>query len=260
LCGLLAGCGLDDYEKRMAEAQARVQRFDLENQVLDGPLEIPTRIVRTKQGDQEIKTEVPIIEVFLRPPKGISRTIAVVKNPNTGKDEKERPRGGFLYRYPRKEEKKENAPPPPPPDPTQPPPPEPPVLTDLYLGFEPNLSPKDPKAFDGFVKDTVLIFSPKSLGTTSRIIQPPNRNPMTFSVVDVKDEEKKVTYSVWVYQAGMKAVVVVFRIKGPPEGLKTSLDLCLESMAVGEEAMPLKIAYGKRPPPRAPAPSSPAPQ
>ena len=54
-----AGCGLADYEKKMREADARLQRFDEENKLLDNPLALPSN--------------GPPVDVFLRPPKGIAK-------------------------------------------------------------------------------------------------------------------------------------------------------------------------------------------
>jgi len=56
----LTGCGLADYEKKMREADARVQRFDEENALLGDPLSLPT-------------TNGPPVDVFLRPPRGVSK-------------------------------------------------------------------------------------------------------------------------------------------------------------------------------------------
>lgn len=57
----LTGCGLADYEKKMRDADARVQRFDEENRLLGDPLALPS-------GDQ-----APPVDVFLRPPRGVSK-------------------------------------------------------------------------------------------------------------------------------------------------------------------------------------------
>ena len=72
-----AGCGLSDYEKKMQEADARLQRFDAENALLGEPLALPT-------GDAALPADL-----FLRPPKGIA------KNPE---DPKQAP-----LRYPAKD-------------------------------------------------------------------------------------------------------------------------------------------------------------
>ena len=57
----LTGCGLADYEKKMREADARVQRFDEENRLLGDPLTLPT-------------DHAPPVDVFLRPPRGVSKS------------------------------------------------------------------------------------------------------------------------------------------------------------------------------------------
>jgi hypothetical protein len=79
---LLTGCGLADYENKMAEEQARIQRIEEENKNLDEPVEIPPP---KKENDKEPK----IPEFFFRPPKGIGRTAS--------KDLY----GGLLFVYPR---------------------------------------------------------------------------------------------------------------------------------------------------------------
>jgi hypothetical protein len=57
-------CGLNDYEALMREAQEREERFRAEQKYLGPPVQIPT------QKDKEDK-EVPIANVFFRPPKGV---------------------------------------------------------------------------------------------------------------------------------------------------------------------------------------------
>ena len=58
----LAGCGIADYEKKMQEAEVRVQRFDEENRLLGDPLILPPH--KDMEG--------PPFDVFLRPPKGVA--------------------------------------------------------------------------------------------------------------------------------------------------------------------------------------------
>jgi hypothetical protein len=64
----LTGCGLADYEKKMQDAEVRVQRFDEENRLLGAPLTFPA-------------DPAPPMEVFLRPPKGVA------KSPDAAKDQ-----------------------------------------------------------------------------------------------------------------------------------------------------------------------------
>jgi hypothetical protein len=56
-----AGCGLSDYEKKMQEADARLQRFDEKNKALGDPVTFPS-------GEA-----APPVDVFLRPPKGVAK-------------------------------------------------------------------------------------------------------------------------------------------------------------------------------------------
>ena len=59
---MLAGCGVADYEKKMQDAEVRIGRFDDENRLLGDPLILAPR--KDKEG--------PPIDVFLRPPKGVT--------------------------------------------------------------------------------------------------------------------------------------------------------------------------------------------
>jgi hypothetical protein len=56
------GCGLSEYEGLMASEQARVRRIDEEDKLLDYPIEWPEK----KEGEKGW------VDVFFRPPKGIS--------------------------------------------------------------------------------------------------------------------------------------------------------------------------------------------
>ena len=78
----LSGCGLADYEAKMAEEQARVRHIEDENKNLEDPLDIPPP---KKENDKEAK----LPDFFFRPPKGISRA--------ANKDLY----GGLLWVYPR---------------------------------------------------------------------------------------------------------------------------------------------------------------
>ena len=80
---LLAGCGLSEYEGKMAEEQERLRYVDEENKYLEGPLRFSPE---KKEADKDAKPILPG-EVFLRPPKGIALTAD------------KRPIGGIVYRY-----------------------------------------------------------------------------------------------------------------------------------------------------------------
>jgi hypothetical protein len=79
----VSGCGLADYEKKMAQAEARLQRFEDESRVLDIPLSVPLRPAKKPGG------KPTAFNLFLRPPKGIN---------NTAENEKE-PRNRLLFSY-----------------------------------------------------------------------------------------------------------------------------------------------------------------
>lgn len=78
----LTGCGVSDYEKKMLEAQVRLQRFEEEKKLLGPPLNIPTTL-------DENKVPVPVARLFLRPPVGISPQA----------DNAAQPRGQLFYSY-----------------------------------------------------------------------------------------------------------------------------------------------------------------
>jgi hypothetical protein len=81
---LSAGCGLQDYEAKMAFAQEHIEYLDKENQVLEGK-QVLLPVKKDASGKVR-KDSVPGTSVFFRPPKGI-RT-----NPETGE--------GLLATYP----------------------------------------------------------------------------------------------------------------------------------------------------------------
>jgi hypothetical protein len=64
----LVGCGLADYEAKMAEEQARVRRIEEENKNLEDPVDIPSP--PQKENDKDPRPP----DFFFRPPKGIGRT------------------------------------------------------------------------------------------------------------------------------------------------------------------------------------------
>jgi hypothetical protein len=225
LCALLTGCGLDDYEARMAEAQVRVRRFDEENRQLEGPLEIPpTRSVTVKEGDKDVVQKVPE-EIFLRPPRGIERK---AKN-------EARPEGGLLYLYPAK------AVPEPPPDPNA----APTLVSDVWLAVR-----RDEKDVKAFTNDVLNLIRGDREALPARTVTRLGRPPLTFSLTRVK-QDKNVTVLVFTQQGADLTLAVAFRIKGPAENsLFPLLDLSLSTLALGEEAQERRAAWEARPPPR----------
>lgn len=78
-------CGLQDYEALMSEAQKRDQFFRAGEKLLAGPVNMPKRKVKDKEGKE---TEQQAGNVFFRPPKGIAA------------DALGEPRADLLWRYP----------------------------------------------------------------------------------------------------------------------------------------------------------------
>src|SRR5262249_28872592 len=76
----IPACGLSDYEALMQKTQERMERFQDERTYLDAPVSIPTE----KDKDDR---EVPLANVFFRPPKGIN-----------SKPEAQ-PRQGLMWQY-----------------------------------------------------------------------------------------------------------------------------------------------------------------
>jgi hypothetical protein len=73
---LAAGCGLEDYQARMLDAQARADRADAEAGKLDEPLTLQV------QGAPDL---------YVRPPRGIRPS------------PEDNPKNGFIYRFPRRD-------------------------------------------------------------------------------------------------------------------------------------------------------------
>jgi hypothetical protein len=81
LTGLLAGCGLDEYEKQMEYQQQRLDYLEEENKLLEPQ---SMKVPPIKDGS---KIVIPETDFFFRPPKGIS-TVAG-----------ERPVSNLLYAF-----------------------------------------------------------------------------------------------------------------------------------------------------------------
>jgi hypothetical protein len=195
----LAGCGLSDYEKLMVEAQKRAQRFDEETRSLGEPISVPKR--------SEKGQEVPLANVFFRPPKGIS------KNPEGT------PRGELLYSYM-------------------------PVpggaardFTRVEMAFA-----SDSK---DFANDVTRNFqATEAVTPRTQQVQPPGRPPLTFQVLEFDDPQ--FSYSVNIYQRNQTQVAIVFQlVKGRREAARKVIDLSLSSLAVDDEAGLARQEYNR---------------
>jgi hypothetical protein len=57
--------------------------------------------------------------------------------------------------------------------------------------------------------------------------------------------ENPVRWSVFVHDAGGRAVAVVYQVRGAPEASAAAVEMSLESLGVDDEAA-LRTAWGKR--------------
>jgi hypothetical protein len=94
----VVGCNLSEYEHKMQETQAEVERFDEENKLLDDFLKMPTEKVvdkdkstsKDKEREKYTRTQERI-QIFVRPPKGIRATCK----------DNERPIDSLVYQFER---------------------------------------------------------------------------------------------------------------------------------------------------------------
>lgn len=165
---MLAGCGVADYEKKMQDAEVRVGRFDDENKLLGDPLVLPPH--KDKEG--------PPIDVFLRPPKGVTN------------QEKTQP-GELPYHYPAANG----------------------LCTDLYLTFGATDDGRDKleRQIEDRLGATAQNWQPVEIHPSF------GRPAVAFDAVEFVDPRSPATapanYIVYVHQApGRPAVGVVFRV------------------------------------------------
>jgi hypothetical protein len=237
----LGGCGLDDYERRMAEAQARVQRFDQINAGLGAPLEMPSRRVRVKTGDKEEERE-QAWDVFVRPPLGIQS--------RPGGE----PREGLLYHYPRQGTTASSVSPP---GST----PGGPAggltaaarnVTDVYLAF--SSSKPEPAAF---AAEVLRLFptAPNPPAPVSRNVNVADRGLLTFHAVEFDDDQ--ASYAAFFYRplTAATAVAMVYRFgRGQFPAVKPVLELSLGTLGVDQEVGAVRQLFGRPAAVKAPPP------
>jgi hypothetical protein len=212
LAVLLAGCGLADYEARMEDTQAQVDRFDEERRTLADPIEIPTRRMVAKDGKE---SKVPAINhpFFFRPPIGIRPTAepdAVF---------------GPAYRFPRTGST---------------------GFTDVFLVFgnEPAAVFVD-KVVKAFPRNIDPVQSSKFEVTVPNRFGPGAEQPLTFEVRDFNDA--KANWTACARTEGNATTVVVFRMeKGKRKELEPAMKMSLSTLAVGPEADLVKKSYADR--------------
>ncbi len=275
---LAVGCGMDDYEKSMIEAQKRVERFDEENRLLDAMVNIDARMAKVKMGESEVLDSVPVAKVFFRPPRGILPTVIDPSKLDATKIDTT-PRKEFLYRYSVAEGQ------------VKPimPQGEAVSVSDVYLGFCTKFVGKDKEGnaretksatefanFDAF-KDKVKndnLFTQADIemkpAEAKKMVEVPGKEPLTYSMWEGTQfiGKNAIRYLLYIYNAGDKgAVAIVYRIVGPAETLKTPgapgavapvIDMSLASLLLDSEADAAAQAWSKRGPMAAAPPPKPA--
>ena len=202
LLGLfLAGCSVGDYEAKMLDAQNRVARFEESNRLLEGPLVMPTRV------DKGIT--IVDIDLFLRPPKGIS----------TAPSNEASPRGRILYTYP--PSRAGGAAP--------------------FASVEIAYAAKDAKDFEANV---IGVFSSTSKGTSrSRQVIPLGRPALTFTTVEFDDAS--YSNSVNFIKGSISQLAIVYRInRGSKTQASRAIEVSLATCAVDSEAYTVRKNQG----------------
>jgi hypothetical protein len=221
---LLGGCGLSDYEAKLASEQKRVDRLDEENMLLGEPLDLPPQ--KSREATTPLGT--PTLDVFFRPPRGI----------NTKYDPT--PLGELLYRYtraaPRGGARRYS--------PGYVDPADNPFLeVDLAVTPEGNwkeFTDKVQQPFQGMAAAEPI----------PPLKEPAGKKRLDFQSVAFNDAgNPPATYLVFFHKGQHALVAIVYRVSQSkatdPEVAKT-IDVSLKTLAVGPEATQLRQRYGPR--------------
>jgi hypothetical protein len=202
-----AGCGVEAYEKRMEEAQKRLERFENESRVLDAPLSIPAPPRdkdKDKDKDKEAKGAIvplaaPVAMIFLRPPKGINSTA----------DNAEQPRARLLYSF--KPRGATSA--------------GPFTMVEVATG---ELSRE-------FRDEVMRSFQASNTPTTKqRQVRPPGREPVTFTTTEFEDGQH--FYSVNVWRGPQEQVIVAYWVLLAQKAAASRIiETSLETFAAGKD-------------------------
>ncbi len=194
-------CGLSDYEALMRETQERADHFQDEKKYLDEPVKIPTK----KEEDRE----VPVAEVFFRPPKGIRPTC----DPT--------PRSDLLWRYPAQKNNAECS------------------VVELAFGA----GKKD------FAADVVRNFQPTEQvrPQTKQYNVVGREAPLVFDVWEF--EIGSDAYSINILRDPVCPVAVVYMYnKARRDNVRKAIDLSLESLAVASQVRAARQRYDRKSP------------
>jgi hypothetical protein len=231
--GLLAGtgCGLGDYEQLMDKERKRVKKFDEEYQFLGPPLNMPAD---ASEGDVRKQPALQRIDVFLRPPKGVSNRCADKDNL---RDKPANTRGMPLYRYIWGEGK------------------------NVFLAGHINDGTNNLSAqqFQQEVRVGVGAFhqaayqrplpsppEPKLVEVVKEPLPsraaPPRIKFLALTLEDPgapkNDEEIRVSYRIFFHQSGKYQVAVVYQVTGnaaEQQAVNQALDFSLKSLGIGTQ-------------------------
>jgi hypothetical protein len=195
----MIGCSVGDYESKMLDAQNRVARFEEGNRLLENTVVMPGRV--------EKGTTVQAINLFLRPPKGISTT--------AGKEK----RAGILHTF----------------GPSRPGGAAPFALVEIAYAA------KEAKAFE---KSVLEAFTASGQATRrSRQVAPLGRPPLTFSTVEFADSTN--TYSINFFKGSTHQVAIVFWINpaGKAQAVRP-IEVSLASFGVDGDASTARNTQG----------------
>jgi hypothetical protein len=215
----IAGCGLSEYQAKMASEQKRIELVDEENKFLGDPLEFPFRNAAPASPQ-----DPPKPDVFLRLPKGFS------SKPD------DKPVGDFYYhfgrvstphtsRYSPSSGTQEN------------------FFQDAYVAV----------AFDNktdeFSKKVFQPFGSSQWTEMNRVVKDlPGRTKLEYQAFSASDAANPPsTYYCYFYQGPNILVAVIFRVpkdQAQAASVSKGIDYCLQSLAVGMEAGQQRQRFG----------------
>jgi hypothetical protein len=197
----LPACGLGDYEELMREAQERERRFQDEKKYLDEPVKVPTK----KDGDREI----PVAEIFFRPPKGIRATFETT------------PRNNLLWRYPARTSGGDFA------------------LVEMAFG-------EDNKDFAAEVVRNYQASEP--IRPRAQQFNVPGRDSsLVFDIWEFESGQEGFSINVLRDPRRPVAVVYVYN-KARRDSARKAIELSLESLAVGPQVRAARQQYDRKSP------------
>jgi hypothetical protein len=197
----LSACGLSDYEEKMRETQEREERLREETRYLDAPIKIQT--------EKKEEREVPVANVFFRPPRGIQAAFL--------SDQVK----GLLWRYPGRPNGGEF------------------LFVELAFG-------DDDKEFASKVLSKYQASG--GTQQSARQLTPPGRDkPVVFDVWDFDNGQEG--YSVNILRGGRTQVAVVYAFpRVRRDNVRKAIDLSLESLGVDGAAYAARKRYEQKSP------------